>query len=183
MTTQTIISSTATYCTAARFTNRIDWRSVADFLSDDGVRLPTKTAVEANAILAQLLKAASGEVESVAMVGGRYTADDLRAIADAVTATNATELLADIVAGIAFWKVLRRRPDPNRPVPEATKEAREWLEKLASGATIFGTQEAADAGVVDSVMETRSDIENTRKPLTFIASRFFGERTDRTWQD
>lgn len=175
---QTVLSSTSTYCTVAQFLIRVDARTVADLISDTGSRLDT-SSLTSNTTLAALLKAASGEVEAAALVGERYTPDDLRAIADAATATNATELLADVVAGLALWKVMRRRPDPNRPMPELTREALGFLEKLTGGERIFGTVEASRAGRLTSEVETATQVE-ARQGMVVIMGRYFGRRGDRS---
>lgn len=177
--TQEVLSSTSSYCTAARFTIRCDWRVAADLLSDTGTRLTSQALVESSTVLAALLKAASGELEAVCLVGGRYRPEDLRAIADAATATNATELLADVVSGLTVWRMFRRRTDIARPMPAIAVEAREMLQRISHGETIFPTEETADAGRIDSVTERASLHIEPRAMVTFQAERFFGRRADR----
>ncbi len=175
---QTPLSSTTTYCTAARFLVRVDWRTVADLISDTGERVESAEAVKLHPNLTAALRAASGELETAVMVGGRYIPEDLREIADDSPSTNATELLADIVAGLALRRIFRRRPN-DRPMPGLAAEAGEWLEKAMSGQRIFATQESSDAGVVDSVTETATVI-GRRQMVTRQAARYFSRRADRS---
>lgn len=175
---QTPLSSTSSYCTAAQFTARVDWRTVADYLSDDGTRLPDQDAVEASPILAKLLKSASGDLEAAVLVGERYVPDDLRAIADAATPTNGTEMLAEIVAGLALPKIFRRRPDRNPGTFELAAEAQARIEQLRKGERILPTVESADAGLPEAQVETARQVEN-RQGLTYQMREFFGRRADR----
>lgn len=175
---QTPLSSTSSYCTATQFVSLVDWRSVADFLSDDGTRLPSQAAVTADENLARILMLASGELESSVLVGGRYRPEDLREIADADPATNATELLAAVVAGLALPHVWRRRPDRTHEQLALEAWAAGKVQAVENGSQVFPTEENTDAGAVDSIVENARVIER-RQQATVIAQRYFGRRGDR----
>lgn len=176
---QTPLSSTSSYCTPTLFCVLVDWRSVADFLSDDGTRLPSQAAVIADENLTQILMLASGELEGSVLVGGRYRPEDLRAIADAATPTNATLLLAGVVAGKALPHVWRRRPDRIHEELAIEAWAREKVEAIENGVGVFPTEENTDAGTVDSIVENARQVE-ARQGVSYQASRYFGRRADRS---
>lgn len=171
------------YCTPAIFLERYDVRTVGDYLSDTDLRL-TPTQVQNSAVLADLMKQASGIVESHAFMGTRYSPVDLQLIASmdntgtiVGTPTNAAQVLYGIVAGITMFLVWERRPlrYAKHPMPLSSEMAFGQLEKIGAGALIFGLLETAEAGVPSVEFMTKQDIL-TRNFSSNQARRFFGDR-------
>jgi glutathione S-transferase len=169
----TITSNSTTLLSAAQFVQRADVRVLGDWLADDGTRL-TSAQVVASAVLAVLLKGASGELESAVMAGERYTAADLAAVA--ASGTNSAELLFDVVAGLTLARVWGRRPrTDNSPLPALSQWAQQRVEELRSGLRIFPTTEHAAAGVLSHDEITAEEVRQ-RGYLTQVGRRFFGRR-------
>lgn len=176
------VTTTATpYCSATRLLDYLDYRIVADCLSDsDSEALPSRLALldstsEAGARLAQVLLAASGEVESVCVGTGIYTPTELTSLTGATAA-----LLQRVVAGLALIQLYgRRMPSTGRieDIPLA-KYAMDAMEQLRLGTRIFGLSTAIDASTgpehVDPVVTPSTD----RRTVT-AASRYFGTRAPR----
>lgn len=122
------------YCTAFQAMQYHDYEQIADLLRDGDDARPSRGGAMASAIFAQMLLAASGELESACLRGQRYTPEDLNALTGAGAA-----FLQKTVADLAFWRLMQRRQpasaDPER-VPGA-KQAMESLEALKSGERIF----------------------------------------------
>lgn len=143
----------------------------------DGPR-PTRAAVldstsGPGAIVAAALMSASGELEAACVVGKRYAPADLSGLTGAGLA-----LLQSLVAHLAFWRLSQRRQpmsaDPSK-VPGAMQSL-EMMAMLRDGERIFPTDEAADAGVMDSVDTTRNNTTNLGRRVVNEASRLFGVR-------
>lgn len=172
MPTKTLVTGSDTYCPVAEFLNRTEERSVGDWVSVDGTRVLVAALATDPKVLAAL-RSASGYLESVALLGGRYTPTDLAALTG-----NAQALLYQIVSQLArmeLWQG-RRNPKPGDAPPQMTVSV--FLDKLANGERIFGFQEVMDAGRFDVDDLTNAD-EVARNGLVYQADRYFGDRTDR----
>jgi hypothetical protein len=123
--------------------------------------------------LAELLKDASGEVETAAFVGGRYAPADLAALTG-----NQSAYLKRLVADIAVGLCYQRRPDLFAGPPAAAQKAANLLNALASGERIFGLQENIDASHMEMTTDTPEQVE-TRNGMVVIAQGFFGRRGNR----
>ena len=146
---QTPLSTTTPYCSAAQLFTYHDPNQVADMLRDGTAARPSYLEMldptsTAGSRLVSLLKAGSGRIESYCLIGRRYTPEDLQALTGA-----SQEMLVKLNADVTFWMLAQRRQpmasDP-RSVPGAL-EAQELLKMLRDGETIFGFEEAADAGL------------------------------------
>lgn len=171
---QTVSSSDSSYCTAAECVQRLDNRSLGDWLADDGTRL-TSAQVLASTVLAALLQGASGEFESAIMVGERYTVEDIEALIAADT--NAAEFVKDIIANLVLLRAWGRRPrTASEPIPPMAQWADKQLELLRTGTRIFGFAETTDAGKIEHSEMTADEIR--RRPLlSNKLRRFFGRRS------
>ena len=169
---KSISSSTASYCSAAKFVQRYDTRSLAQRLSDTGQDV---SSVLTDANLASILKEASGKVEMAALIGERYTVADLEAIA--ASSTNAAESLAGLVADLAIPIIFKRRPELMPSFPQV-EEAKNLLGALAEGVRIFQFAETIAAGYLDTDIETPAIVRD-RNLWTYQARRFFGTRGNR----
>lgn len=172
MAVKTVASYTATYCPVSEFIKRFDVRTIKQLASDTDTPIADPTN-DANVLAC--LRDASGDLESAALMGGRYTADDLAELLG--SDTNARATLYRIVAGRAFTYLRERRPILNVPKADAEERAEAFLEALVEGKRIFGFQEVMDAGVLDHEVETVADVEN-RRLATWTASRLFGTRNN-----
>lgn len=162
----------ATYCSAAQLLIYHDWQQVADLVRDGNGPRPQRAALldpnqPSGAILAGLLGSATGQLNSAALIGNRYTPDDLAALTDA-----GLLYLQKIVADLAYWQLAQRRqPMSANPdsVPGA-REALETLEKLKNGERVFAFAETADAGLPEVVVPRVTSGPQTVR----YASRLFG---------
>ena len=170
----TPISTATPYCPAADFLSYHDWQQAADLLRDGDAPRPTRAALldaasGPGAMLAQVLLAASGELESACLVGKRYTPTDLGALTG-----SGLQYLKKLTADLAFWRLAQRRqPGSSNPdqVPGA-KQALEELKRLRDGEAVFGLVEAAEAGLPSVVQP-----DPGRGPdVVRRASRLFGPR-------
>lgn len=154
-----------------------DARLWGDLCGDVGVRY---TAVQmkdgtnpAGQRFQALLKAASFDIESACIRGGRYSSDDLASL-EGVSRAGLVALICDraIVRGM-------RARNPLQETTSLHKETSETLNRLRLGEDVFGVQEDIDAG---AGMETalRPDQQPGPRPaLSTFADRYFGERSSR----
>lgn len=180
MSAKTLISATNPFATAADMVTFRDWRHIADFLNDDDTRVASSASVQGNATLLTMLRVASGEVETALYRGGRYTKDDLAAIASDVTGTLVKDFLKELVCNLAFWKIVKRRkPDANPRAVSGVPEALETLAAMKLGEAILPFQEVTDASVMDYTPTdpNRSKSQVNSTPLSTQANRLFGSRT------
>jgi hypothetical protein len=178
----TIATGSSPYCSVTQFLNRVDVRAVCELLSDDTIPVDPST-LSSNAILLDLLSGASGRVESAATVAEAYAIiptaipprNDLALIANG--GGNGAALLADIVAGLAWWRLLSRRPN-DLEAPPLYKDALEYLDQLRNGERIFGILENATAGELSDYVESSWDVESRLLP-TYEAEPLFSRRNNR----
>ncbi len=174
---QTPNSNASSYLTVASFLTYVDWRTVAEYCSDDepSVARPTRVqlttaATVYNNNLQAALDAASGMLEAACTAGGRYDPTDLAALTG-VSAAFRDELLA----GLALAKLYRRRPDRAAPADPRVQEAMALLEALEEGRRVFSLTETQQAGVLDHQVETPEQAEQRNLPST-ILRELFGRR-------
>ena len=173
---QTPLTSASSYLTDVRFFVLKDRRPYLELLADDDTVATYAGATDggtsdAGKRLQAALQWASGEVESRAVVGGRYTPSDLAALTG-----NAKVRLEGIVADLAGWNLAKRRwPRLKMDEWAGAAEAVEALEQLRDGLAIFGTVEAADAGLPEVVTLDPGDDRRTVR----AGNRFFGTRERR----
>lgn len=168
------VSGLSSYCTAAQFVERYDWRTVGQLLTDGGPVPASSAAVEGDVKLGKLLKQASGKLEAAALAGGRYTVADLQEL----VGSNQGEFLAGLVADLTIGLVYRRRPDMTTEAPPQADEADNLLEALARGEKLFGLRAAVDASVLASERDEPADVE-ARQDVSYLAKNFFGTRSKR----
>lgn len=133
----------------------------------------TDTNTTEGANLYEIMQGASGEVETAAMMGGKYTATDLQALTG-----NGAAFLRQLVADLCIWRCYQRRPDWQMPVPPAAEAARSMLNAIASGAAVFPLQENIDAGHLELTRDTPETVES-RNPVGYLAHPLFGRRLNR----
>ncbi len=144
-------SGSAPYCTPAEFFAYIDVRLLGDLVRDDGARLNV-AGLSIDAIVATHLTAASGELESACVKGGRYAPADLKNLAG-----NGHALLARLVAQLAFGSILARRGYPAE-TPAPVKDARDLLALLGAGEAVLPFVETEAAGNPVSRFRTAQEI-------------------------
>lgn len=166
----TLASGSTPYLSAAEFLRYYDTRVVAELLSDTGTKV---TAPAGDANLAELLRAACGEVEASALRGGRYSADDLTAIAD--SGTHGGGFLKKLVAACVMNNLRARRGR----VGEDELQAHQWVNaallQLARGETIFGVVEVQDAGNMHADRDNAT-VRQRRKGISVNAAPYWGNR-------
>lgn len=173
---QTPLSGSSPYLTAARLKYYRDTRRVLDLLRDDDTPATWADAVDSTTDpgkrLLAALQGASGEVEEWALAGGRYAPADLAALTG-----NQLARLEGLVADLAFWRLsVVRHPDCRPEDVSGAEPALAALARLGEGKTIFGTVEAAAAGVTAT-----ADLDRTGDGTTVLeARRYFGDRAKRT---
>lgn len=163
-----------------------DWRQWADLLADDDTRLADSATVVANTTLQEIMLWASGEVESAALIGQRYTRADLQTLAtgtdpDTLTAVagykSGRAVLRKLVADLAHWALVERRHPGTDPkdVPGAAK-ALEMLERLRLGEAILPFAQTAAAGLPDNVETAPERSQQELDRPSIQAARLFGKR-------
>lgn len=125
--------------------------------------------------LLNILQVESGEVEASVLLGGRYSPTDLAALTGA-----SASYLQSLVADLAIGRCYRRRPATN-PWAEQTQTARQLLNAIANGEMIFGTQEAVDAGHLETQADTPQRVTN-RQGMVVQMEGYFGTRGNRRTQ-
>lgn len=176
----TISSGDYAYCTVAQFIQRVDARTVQEWMSDTGTAL-TSVQLSASTELSEILKESSAEVEAFCLACQRYTPEDLEQIYN--SDSNAGRLLIGVVAGLTLGRVWARRPrTAAEPFPTLTQWARNILEQLRQGIAVFGLLEHQEAGVLSHTIMTPAEVV-TRRLATYIGHRYFGRRTDRDVTD
>lgn len=170
--TQTCISAANPYCTGAQFVTFYDARPTSQLLSDNDVPIAL-ASVPSDPTLASLLGVASGELESLALMGGRYQPADLQALTG-----NSANLLAWLVAALTVPLLQQRRADVVAPEFPQRERAEQWLQALVEGKTIFSTQDAQAAGQMFDYVEQDYDVEQ-RQLTTFTCARLFATRNNR----
>jgi hypothetical protein len=166
----TIVSGSTLYLTPAEFLRYYDSRVVAELLSDTGTKV---IAPAGDPNLAELLKAACGEVEAAALRGGRYTSDDLTAIA--ASGTHGGSFLKKLVAGSVMQALRFRRARVGEDLLEQFKWLTAALKELRQGEQILGfleTQTAATTQADHDTLEKRQE----RRGISVNASPYFGIR-------
>lgn len=180
---QTPLSSSTTLLSASEYLKRVDPRTIADLVSQDGDAVGRQedgsidlNVLAADAVLAAALVDASGDVEAAAMKGARYTPADLAAIV--ATQSAARGRLWRMVARLTTGLLYEQRPEGKTRPPAYVERALEQLQELRDGVMIFGTVETADAQTMEATTETSRDVE-ARNGITFQSRRFFGLRSNR----
>lgn len=149
---QTPLSALTPYATVDDLFTFHTWTQIADCLRDDNQERPTVAVMKnvntpEGAMLYNHLLGASGMVESVCLIGNRYTPTDLQALDG-----GSKWLLKKLVSDLANWSVTQRKQpataDP-RNVPGAL-QAFDMLKSLRDGEQIFGTVESGNAGLVST---------------------------------
>jgi hypothetical protein len=175
-------SSPVTYCPVAEFLKRVDLRTVGDWASDTGARIPAVSLPTNANVLAALLDA-SGMVESAVIKSERYQPSDILRLIGldpagnplvGFTPTAGTAYVYHLVTRIAEGLLWRRRPDIS-PFPPTFDWAMEELEALKLGGKILPFVETQEAGVPGHHVELETDVLARNLVIT-QARRFFGAR-------
>lgn len=163
-------SNSTTLLSVTEFLKRCDWRTVAQLVSDTLTAVTLGSLASDENLLAALVDA-SGDVESFAVQGGRYSAADLAAL------TGVTQKkLFRLITRLTVIYLYERRPLIELPKPWYWDETLKALERLRTGENIFATEEHIDAGKLDQHHDTRQTVDDDRPMITSEASRFFGLR-------
>lgn len=163
----------AAYATPADMITRYDVRVLGDLVSDTGTRVASGS-LSANAVLLAVLEDASGEIDSACLQAKRYTSADLAALTG-----NSAAHLKRITCTIAFGLLWERRPwsdDDDSGREEAQKRARQQLDMLRKGITVFDVEEAKDAGL-PAVESTAIQIINSNNlPVDQARGHYYPRR-------
>ncbi len=181
---QTPLTSQTPYGTVAFLTAICDVRTLGDYLGDEGVRLspedvllsgsPTGGPFDTPGVLWLLMLAATGDIESAALVSDRYTPTDFQTIL--ANGGAAAAKLQEMWGGLTLQRVFERRPSKAPPELPTVVRANVWLEALLNGTRIFGTQESSDAGLPETTIDQESDVW-ARNLTATVMRGFFGRRT------
>lgn len=166
----TPISSSTSYASASDLLNSYDATKIGQYATDTGVTLTPGAILTDTKVAAALLRA-SGEVEMSCYRGGRYTPTQLAALTGASAAA-----LKGLVCDLAYYRLAKRRI-PNAEETTGYKEAQEVLKALRDGELVFGLQETAEAGAMDTVDISTNQRGQLNRP-TDILRRYFGRRFD-----
>ena len=134
------------YATPADLLKRYDARIVGDLVSDTGIKVNRQDLQDHPVLLAVLLDA-SGEIDASVLQAKRYSTADLAALTG-----NSLNHLKRITCTIAFGLLWERRPwsdDDDSGRDEAQKRARQQLDSLRKGLTVFDVEANKEAGLPD----------------------------------
>lgn len=174
---QTLASSTVLLCSVAEFLKRVDTSAVGKLCSDTTTPVPlANLPTDPNLIAA--LQDASGEFETAASLGGRYSKEDIAVILAAST-TMAYGKMCRMITDLAWVYLFERRPNKDMPTPPSMERSLAWLDMLADGKRIFPFLESEAAGVMERVEATVADVD-ARNGAVYQARDFYGQRSDRT---
>lgn len=156
------------FATPADMVLFVDQRRLQQLVSDSGT---PAADLDNNEILLALLARASEEVQAAALVGKRYTTEELQELAD--SGSNGY-FLVGLVCDLAYGYLVQRRgtgaADMDRQAP-AFKKALTTLERLKTGEYIFPLTNALsqeDAGTPDI-----ADLTNrTTTPCSYTSRAF-----------
>lgn len=176
----TPLSSATPYATPADMLLYRDARIVGQLCSDANTQLDS-AAILISTRLLEMLAAASGEIESAAMVGQRYLPVDLQAIRDSVvgsTATMGARMLKKLCCDLAFYMLVGAR-DPGSKATDVNgaELAMGKLKALRLGEVVFSLEEAAEAGASLEVVETPQGSTADVNSILNRGARFFGTHT------
>jgi hypothetical protein len=175
-----LVGGTIPWCEPAEFLKRYHPELVGDLCSDGNVRLtpaqlvgqagndavvPPIPYVPPNVNLEAALADASGAVESAVLANGRYSVDDLQAMADDANARN---YMRRLVADIAIVYLHERRGVPlGDTMKDRYDRTMKELASLRSGSTMLPFDGTIDASLPDDEFETPSEISM----LNLLSSR------------
>lgn len=131
---QKINSSHSPYCTVEEFLRHVDRDLVGRLVRDDG-GVDTGTELNFDAVLEEILLAASGEIESACTRGEFYSPEDLAALS-ASGGAGAAQLRSLVSATAIYLLRMRRGHSGSAPLPQE-QWAMDRLDALARGARIF----------------------------------------------
>ncbi len=172
---QTPDSSSTAYATPSDLIVFRDFRIMAQWILDDNT-IPDVSSFLASSVVSQCLLAATGEIETAASVGGRYSREDLAALNGA-----ALVKLKQLCCDIAFGMLARRRlATIQRGDISGLEEAYDLLDKLKKGERIFPFVETESAGNISTV-DVITNYNPANPPLSVSANRYFGRRNGNTW--
>src|SRR5262245_4112717 len=144
----TITSNANLLCPVTEFLKRNDPRTVGMLATTTTVAV-TEAALATDVRLIAALTDASAEVESAALKGEKYSADDLVLVVDC--GKMAAGKLYRVVSDIAWAYLWENRQNKafDVPPPPSLERSLFMLDELAKGVRIFGLVENAQAGHMD----------------------------------
>lgn len=160
----------AAYATAADLMKRKDVRVLGDLVSDNSVRVKKPDLSTDENLLAALMDA-SGEIEAAVLQAKRYTTDQLAALTG-----NSKQYLISLTCTIAFGLLHERRTSNDEDDggrEEAQKRARQALESLRKGQTIFDVEEVKEAGLPSTHEPTVTSIQNLNLTVNEARGHFY----------
>ena len=163
----------AAYATPADLLKRFDARVIGDLVSDNGLKVDRQSLQDHPVLLAVLLDA-SGEIDASVLQANRYTTANLAALTG-----NSLSHLIRITCTIAFGLLWERRPwsdDDDSGRDEAQKRARQQLDMLRKGQTIFDVDEVQDAGLPAVEATTIQRIQSNAFPVDQARGHFYPHR-------
>lgn len=160
----------AAYCTVQQFLQRKDARDIGDLVTDDGTPVPA-SALQSNQNVLTALLDASGDVDAALLNRGKYTREDLENLTG-----NAAEYLRRIVAEIAMYYLMARRPAANPDGFDLYLKMREqYLDSLRRGDDVFGLDKEIEASQAQVDGPSFLDYQQLNR-LPDIVSNYYPQR-------
>lgn len=162
------------YATPAQLLERYDARVVGDCVSDNGIQVK-RPELLTNANLQAALDDASGEIDASVLQAKRYTTTQLGALTG-----NSAKHLVRLTCAIAMGLLWERRQvsdDEDDTAKEtAQKRARQALESLRKGQTIFDVEEIKEAGLPQSHTPSIQRIQQQNMAVDQARGHFYPRR-------
>jgi len=154
------------YATIAQLTTRYDVRKIGELISDTGSAV-VPSDVLSNSIVQAALDDASARVLQFALIGQRYSEDDLNLLA-----TNNDSALVRITCDLAMAFIVQRRLLDINTYPQV-KEGLADLERLRNGEMMFNV--ARDVAVGTATTGFPSVVQQSQtNSVTYEAQALFG---------
>lgn len=171
------------YASGTDLIQRYDVDLIGDLCQDDREELD-RASIATHPNVVSALEDASGEIDVALLAGGRYTPEQLSAIADpdpVSSRNNSQKHLIRITCAIAMSILVERRLD------RVSMETADWLRKTANGFlealrrgdNVFGITETLNSGTLEFQVVESASIEALNL-LPERANRMFPSTQQRT---
>jgi phage gp36-like protein len=155
----------ASYATPTQFRERYDVRTLGDFAADDGTQV-SSGGVLTDANIQAMLDDASGAIEAALRNAGRYTVEQLAALAN-YTSKHLVRICCDLAMSYLIdRRVYGKLNDAQTRIME---RAAKQLDDLKTGRDVLEVEGAIDAGVPSVSGPTSMQLDN----LNLIARRSY----------
>src|SRR4051812_17481802 len=165
-------SAQTSYASPEDFVLRVDVL-IPGLLCRDDQTEATEAALMTDPVLQASLDDASGAVEAMCLIAGRYSPADLQSLTGV-----SQSFLKRIVCGITIQYLRWRRGIMEPSTYPMYMEAMKWLDKLSDGEAIFALTDVQKAGLPHTERITPADLHSKTPTRVTNNSRSWGVRSN-----